>query len=90
VYKNKLWIQRALARARSLKGEPRSPEEQAFFEEHGPDDYFYVYGLRPEKQGYINYTIQFLEELDPNDLGMQCVAEARLEWSIKKLKGVKE
>lgn len=92
-YKLSCWKPRALAFARSLKGRARTQEEQQIFDKCGREGCFRVFGIQPETQGYIDYTIEMLEELDPADPGLLPIAEIRLKWTmqeLKKLKGVKE
>lgn len=81
------WKMRALAYAKSLRGRPLDEDEQDFRDKYpDPADYFRVFGMQPETQKYIDETIRQLEDLQPEDKGLQLVAEIRLKWSVKALK----
>lgn len=86
------WKVRALARAKSLEGLPWTEREQeviAAYARHGEDfegdAIFMAYGIRPEKQSYVNGTIKQLES--PRDRGQLLTAWVRLCWSCEMLIG---
>jgi hypothetical protein len=83
------WKERALKYAHSLKGRENTEVEQEFLDTH-PDrwDFFYVFGIDETRQGYINYTIQLIEECE--NLADQIICELRLDWSSEKLKGLRK
>jgi len=87
------WRIRALARAESLKGLPWTEKEQevidAWEDAHPGSGIFMAYGICPERQSYINGTIQQLEEakgLERGKLRQKVLtAWVRLCWSCKEL-----
>ncbi len=89
------WQVRALAQARALEGLPWTEREQEVIdinEEYNPGfGIFMAYGIRPEKQTYINGTIELLEEaegLEGRELrGKVLIAWVRLQWSCEILIG---
>jgi hypothetical protein len=62
------WIVRALERARSLEGRDWTEREEEViqaYEKHGYKRYeavFMAFGVRPETKGYVQSTVEILEE----------------------------
>lgn len=93
------WLPRALARARSLEGEPWTEKEKEVinaYARHGEDfegeAIFMAYGIRPEKVSYVKGTIRQLEEAEEiTDLGRKrqklVTAWVRLNWCCEALIG---
>lgn len=89
------WLPRALARAEALQGLPWTEKEQEhidIWEEHDPGfGIFMAYGICPERQSYINGTIEILreaEEMAGRELrGKVLIAWVRLCWSCEMLIG---
>lgn len=87
------WRVRALARAKSLEGLPWSDFEQgvidAWEDAHPGAGIFMAYGICPERQSYINGTIQQLEEaedLEGKEYRQKVLtAWVRLQWSCEEL-----
>lgn len=86
------WRERALRFARTLKGRPRTQDEQEWSDQtNDPWEYFRVFGIQPETQKYIDKTVELLENLDfeGNYRGNAVTIYIRLKWSAKETKGLK-
>ena len=79
------WKPRALQRAKSLEGRPLTPYESEVADRETDNgvDYFMAFGIQPETQKYIDYTIQVLEEENEKYMGQLVTTKVRLEWSCK-------
>lgn len=82
------WRVRALAKAKTLVGLPWTEREQEVIDAWEDVDpgygIFMAYGIRPEKQTYINGTIKQLED-ENADRGKLLTAWVRLQWSCEEL-----
>jgi hypothetical protein len=87
------WRVRALARAQSLEGLGWEDWEQevidAWEDVHPEYGIFMAFGVCPERQSYINGTIQQLEDAEDLEGGEYrqkvLTAWVRLQWSCKEL-----
>lgn len=91
-YKLELWLPRALAFAKALKGRPLSDDEAEYLKECGQDwpEYFRVFGFQPDTQLFIDGTIKRIQEMiidESKDLGKYLVLGFRLRCSAKETKG---
>ena len=87
---NKAYVEEMLNFARTLKGRELNKTE-ARIRQEGIDSndewhYFMVFGIQPDTQNYIDYTIQLLEKCE--SIGEELTAESRLNFSVEDL-GVK-
>jgi hypothetical protein len=93
------WIIRAIARARSLEGEPWTKREQEVIDayaQHGEDfegeAIFMTYGIRPEKVSYVKGTVKLLEEAQAEEDRCKkrqklLTGWVRLQWCCEALIG---
>lgn len=91
-YRIKLWVPMAIKFLESLQGEILSEEEQKSYDNANDKDRFFVFGICPEKQIYINATLRQIKSLntdnfwgDKNNVGNQVVAQLRTEWIGQEL-----
>lgn len=85
VYKLQTWKPRALKRAKSLEGRPLLPREQEILDGFGVEAYFMAFGIQPETQKYIDFTIQVLEQARERYIGQLLTMSVRLRWSCEAL-----
>ncbi len=87
------WKPRGLARAKSLVGRDWTDREEEViqaYESHGEERHmavFLAYGIRPETKGYIQSTIDMLEQEEESYAGQLNIAKIRLQWSCEILIG---
>jgi hypothetical protein len=78
------YVAEMLEFAKTLRGrELKEVEKRIASESSDPWDYFMMFGIQPETQRYIDYTIKLLEKCE--DLGQQCTCESRLDFSVEEL-----